>query len=122
MRKSGMGYVSRCALCLFLLAGCEDGMLSGVPFGLPDAASDGPIDAPRTDATSGNGDAAALPCSASRPCSDGQACVGGVCQPDPCAGYTGCQGQTQCRARCVPTGDPCMGVTCQNHETCVGGS
>src|SRR4029079_5746694 len=56
-------------------------------------------------------------------CATGQVGLGGTCQADPCMGakLMGCGGGGSCKATCVPTTDPCAGVTCTTGRTCVDG-
>src|SRR5689334_1177647 len=91
------GKVRRLLIILALTCGCEGATIEGSPPLSGDAA---PPDGSAGDATQfGSSD-------------------GG---PDPCGGYSLCPQGTSCHARCVPTADPCQGVTCPSQKTCVAG-
>jgi len=55
-------------------------------------------------------------------CAAGEVCLGGQCVTDECATESPCGDGTTCRMSCVPTQDPCTGVTCPSGQTCVDGS
>jgi hypothetical protein len=61
-------------------------------------------------------------CGPTRPCASDERCVDGTCVRDLCrAAGVSCSGDDLCRTSCVPTSDPCIGVTCDVGETCIGG-
>src|SRR5579862_2504963 len=103
------------------LGGCSCDMnnsahddLGAVDLGVPDEAV--------PDLSTLGGDGGALLCNFTSDCPPGQVCLAGVCQTDPCKANDPCGAQAACLAVCVPTADPCAGVTCKTDETCVNGA
>ena len=63
-----------------------------------------------------------MACTSSGGCAPRQACIHGICQSDPCVTQAiTCVDGSSCRVRCVPITDPCAGVQCGHHQTCVLG-
>jgi hypothetical protein len=53
-------------------------------------------------------------------CPGGKICFEGYCKENECKDWPGCDCGS-CRAECVPTKNPCSGLTCVNGTTCVDG-
>ena len=49
-------------------------------------------------------------------CGDGQVCIEGICEPDPCEGYSCDEGEACILGACEP--DPCRHVECPPLERC----
>src|SRR5262249_19137029 len=109
----------RLVCVLVALSACDSDITSN------GSSGDAPVvpNAPTIDAGIGNRDGAAPACDATRPCPSGQVCLSGQCVSNACPANSGvtCSADSTCVISCIPTNDPCAGVSCPSGQTCDNG-